>query len=337
MNAKSRCLVECNNLNIHYQLSKNTVLKAVDNVSLKIFPKEIVGLVGESGSGKTTLGKSLIRLLRPTSGSISFDGSDITNLSRAQLKTCRKHMQLIFQDPFSSLHPRLKIRDILAEPFLIQKQGDSKSIDEAVSELLEQVGLNQELKDRYSSELSGGQCQRVGIARALALNPQFIVADEPVSALDVSVQAQILNLIRKLQKQRELALLFISHDLTVVRFLCDRVLVMYLGQIVEEADKSRLFAKPAHPYTIALMSAKNHGRAEAGSKRQRIILSGDQPSPINPPTGCRFHTRCWLRTKLGNPSKCETMEPEPVSVENNHRSRCHFAGELANGTYEGNE
>lgn len=336
---KPECIIESRDLKVHFPLRGKSVVRAVDGVSLKIFAKEIVGLVGESGSGKTTLGQTLIRLLQSTSGSIHFEGHDITKLKAGELKPLRQRMQMIFQDPYSSLHPRMRVRDILAEPFLIHKKVARNELDQAVAELLAQVGLDLELGSRYPHELSGGQCQRVGIGRALALDPCFIVADEPVSALDVSVQAQILNLLRRLQKERELSLLFISHDLSVVRFLCDRVLVMYLGQIVEEAPKHKLFARPSHPYSVALMSAKAHHNAphqdathqDAKSTRisRRIILSGDLPSPINPPSGCRFHSRCWLRPKLGNPTECETLVPTPVAIESDHFSACHFTKELA--------
>lgn len=324
--SETETLVECQDLKVHFPVSGRLVLRAVDGVSLRVQAKEIVGLVGESGSGKTTLGQTLTRLLKPSAGSIRFEGRDITALKAADLKALRRRMQLVFQDPYASLHPRMRVAEILAEPFRIHRLGDRDSIEAAVAELLDQVGLDRRLGSRFPHELSGGQRQRVGIGRALALDPRFIVADEPVSALDVSVQAQILNLLRRLQRERELALLFISHDLSVVRYLCDRVLVMYLGQIVEQAPTKTLFAAPAHPYSMALMSAKGGG---AGTGRQRIILSGDLPSPIKPPTGCRFQSRCWLRAKLGNPSDCERESPPLAAVGQDHLARCHFAKDLA--------
>lgn len=236
---------------------------------------------------------------------------------------------MVFQDPYSSLHPKMRIREILAEPFRIHSIAPPNGLDASVGQLMAQVGLEPGLANRYPSELSGGQRQRVGIGRALALEPRFIVADEPVSALDVSVQAQILNLLRQLQRERNLALLFISHDLSVVRFLCDRVLVMYLGQIVEEAPKETLFSNPAHPYTAALMSAKTSGTEQVGMRQDRIILRGDQPSPTSPPSGCRFRTRCWLHEKLGQPNQCSDKMPPLVKIGDGHCSACHFAQDLS--------
>ncbi len=296
-------------------------VKAVDGVSFEIRHGETLGLVGESGCGKSTLGRTLLRLLDPTAGKIVFEGKDITSLSQQGLRPIRQRMQMIFQDPYASLNPRMTVGATVAEPlgvFNLAKTAKEKA--ERVAELLTKVGLRPEASRRYPHEFSGGQRQRVGIARALAVSPRFIVCDEPISALDVSIQAQIVNLLQDLQKAEDLTYLFISHDLKIVQYICDRVAVMYLGKVVELADASTLYESPKHPYTTALLSAVPS--LEPGASKDRVILEGDVPSPMNPPSGCPFHPRCPVSDK---PPKCKTDVPPLRILSNGSQAACHLA------------
>ena len=294
---------------------------AVDGTSFSIDRKKTLSLVGESGSGKTTIGKLIIRLLEPTSGEIHFDGQNISHASKKELRRARRKMGMIFQDPFSSLDPRKTIASIIGEPLLIQGIPKHQR-NNGVLELIEQVGLNSEHINRYPHEFSGGQRQRIAIARALALNPSLVIADEPVSALDVSVQAQIINLMRDLQNDSDLSYLFISHDLSVVKHISDEVAVMYLGKILEKADKD-LFSNPKHPYTQALLSAVPIPNPHLMANRERIRLKGGVPSPLNPPSGCRFHPRCIYARP-----KCSEEEPELLEINEKHHVACHLFGHL---------
>jgi peptide/nickel transport system ATP-binding protein len=298
---------------------------AVDDVSFTLHRSETLGLVGESGCGKSTTGRAILRLQEPTSGAVCLDGVDITALDKERLRSTRRRMQMIFQDPFASLNPRMTVDNIVAEPLEAHATVAPGERRDKVNDLLAMVGLAQEFGRRYPFEFSGGQRQRIGIARALALNPDLVVADEPVSALDVSIQAQIINLLHRLQDKLGLSYLFIAHDLTIISHISHRIAVMYLGRIVEIADAPGLIKRPLHPYTIALLSAVPIPDPQIERQRRRIVLRGDLPSPANPPAGCRFHTRCWLRQRLGNPERCIAEDPDLLSVSAGHDVACHFA------------
>ena len=311
-------------------------VKAVDGVSFTLQPNETLGLVGESGCGKSTVGRTVLRLLEPTSGRIVLDGTDITEMSRRQMVPLRRSAQMIFQDPYNALNPRHTVGTIIGSPFRVQNIDPPGGIRKAVQELMRRVGLNPEHYNRYPNEFSGGQRQRIGIARSLALNPKMIVCDEPVSALDVSIQAQILNLLQDLQDEFGIAYLFIAHDLSVVRQVAHRVAVMYLGHIVELSPRQALYDQPFHPYTHALMSAVPVPDPAAKDRRERIVLGGDLPSPINPPSGCVFHTRCF---KIGTLSedqqeKCRTQKPLLIEKDPSHWVACHYPIEGKLGSRE---
>ncbi|MFD5427745.1 ABC transporter ATP-binding protein [Streptomyces sp. NPDC127084] len=331
-------IIEVRGLHKHYPLTRGVLfrkqvgeVKAVDGVDADLFPGETLGIVGESGCGKSTLARLLVHLERPTSGQIRYKGEDITRLSGRALKAVRRQIQMVFQDPYTSLNPRMTVGDIIGEPYEIHREAAPKGDRRRrVQELLEVVGLNPEYLNRYPHQFSGGQRQRIGIARGLALRPEVIVADEPVSALDVSVQAQIVNLLEKLQDEFDLSYVFIAHDLSIVRHISDRVGVMYLGRIVELGRDEEIYEHPTHPYTQALLSAVPVPDPEARDRRGRIILSGDVPSPANVPSGCRFRTRCWKARE-----RCAVEVPELAVPEEfrradgpaSHDSACHFAAE----------
>ena len=318
-------LLQVNNLKMHFPLTKGIIfqrkagaVQAVDGLTFDVRKGETLGLVGESGCGKSTTGRAILQLYRPTEGEVVFEGTDLTKIGGERLRKMRKRMQMIFQDPYASLNPRMTVGSIVAEPLEIHKLARGKEKRARVQELLKLCGLNPYFVNRYPHEFSGGQRQRIGIARALAVNPAFIVADEPISALDVSIQAQIINLLEDLQDQFQLTYLFIAHDLSVVRHISDRVAVMYLGRIVELASRDEMYLHPAHPYTKALLSAVPIPDPRIERKRERIILTGDVPTPIDPPSGCRFHTRCPIAIEV-----CSEVDPEWRAIGGNHMVACH--------------
>jgi len=324
----SQTLIDVRDLKMHFPLTQGVLfqrvigyVRAVDGVSFSIERGQTMGLVGESGSGKTTIGRTIVRLYKPTAGQIMFGDKDLATMGGEELRLARQRVQMIFQDPFASLNPRYTIGSLVAEPMHIYKVASKAEIRERTSELLRVVGLRPEYIDRYPHEFSGGQRQRIAVARALSINPEFVIADEPVSALDVSIRAQVLNLLQRLQQQFNLTYLFVSHDLSVVRHVADRIAVMYLGRIVELADRDELYAAPKHPYTKALLSAVPIPDPQIEKRRKRIILAGDLPSPINIPTGCRFHTRCPMAQDI-----CRQVEPAYEAKEGReHYAACHFS------------
>lgn len=328
-------LLRVENLHVHFPVSagllrgrRGHLLRAVDGVDLELPRSETLGLVGESGCGKSTTARAIARLVRPTSGSIWFDGVDLARLEGGALRRLRPRIQMVFQDPYSSLDPLMSIHDIVAEPLDVQRMVSGQARTERVAELLNLVGLRPDLMHRFPHEFSGGQRQRIGIARALATHPDLLVADEPVSALDVSIRAQVVNLLQDLQERLGLTYVFISHDLHLVRHISSRVAVMYLGKIVEKGTAATIHEAPVHPYTVALLSAAPVPDPVVEARRRRIVLRGDVPSPLAPPTGCRFHTRCWLRERLGRPEACEQVEPPLVEFGPQHAVACHFATEV---------
>lgn len=318
-------LLRVEDLVMHFPIYQGVIrrqvgaVRAVDGISFEVRRGETLGLVGESGCGKSTTGRTILQLYEPTDGHVYYDGVDLVSLRGEEMRQMRRKMQMIFQDPYASLNPRMTIRDIIGEPLIIHKVANGKSVKERVVELLGLVGLSPAMLNRFPHEFSGGQRQRIGVARALALQPELIVCDEPISALDVSIQAQVVNLLEDLQKQFGLTYLFIAHDLSMVRHISDRVAVMYLGLLAELADRNELYREPLHPYTQALLSAVPIPDPSVEEKRQRIILEGDVPSPANPPSGCHFRTRCPIAEKI-----CAEKEPEWREVKPNHFVACHM-------------
>ena len=318
-------LLKVEELVMHFPIYQGVIRRqvgavhAVDGVSFEIYKGETLGLVGESGCGKSTAGRAILRLYKPTGGSVYYDGEDLSKLSEREMRHMRRKLQIIFQDPYASLNPRMTVADIVGEPLLVHRVASGKEVQERVQELLGLVGLNPAFADRYPHEFSGGQRQRIGIARSLALQPDLIICDEPISALDVSIQAQVINLLEDLQKQFGLTYLFIAHDLSMVRHISDRVAVMYLGVIVELAERNELYEHPLHPYSQALLSAVPIPDPVAEERRHRIILEGDVPSPVNPPSGCRFRTRCPIAESI-----CTEKKPEWREVKDGHFVACHL-------------
>ena len=319
-------LLRIKDLVMHFPIKEGIIFKkeiatvhAVDGVSFDIYEGETLGLVGESGCGKSTTGRAILRIFKPTSGQVVFDGINLVDLPAEEMRKTRKHLQMIFQDPYASLNPRMTVRGMIGEAMVIHKVGTRNEIRDRVTDLLEKVGLNPAFSNRYPHEFSGGQRQRIGIARALALDPKLIVCDEPISALDVSIQAQVVNLLEDLQEELDLTYLFIAHDLSMVHHIADRVAVMYLGVIVEIADCSDLWDNPLHPYTLALMSAVPIPNPRLEEQRKRIILEGDVPSPAHPPSGCRFRTRCSLAQSI-----CSEEKPEMREITSEHFVACHM-------------
>ncbi|CAM4469651.1 ABC transporter ATP-binding protein [Paenibacillus tarimensis] len=320
---KNKPLIEVNNLSKLFRVGKGRTLKAVNDVSFFIREGETLGMVGESGCGKSTVGRTLLRLYEPSGGEVKFEGKDIYKLSPSEMKAIRRDMQMIFQDPYASLNPRLTVNDIIGEALDIHNLAKNRTERKArVAELLQLVGLNAEHANRYPHEFSGGQRQRIGIARALAVNPKFIVCDEPISALDVSIQAQVVNLLKELQRKMGLTYLFIAHDLSMVKYISDRVAVMYLGKLVELAESETLYDEPLHPYTRALLSAVPIPDPDSETQKRRIVIKGDLPSAIDPPSGCPFRTRCPLAKEV-----CAKEMPPLIEHRPGHYAACHFAGE----------
>src|SRR5882762_3063690 len=324
METSAQPLISIKDLKVHFPLAGGSlfrrsrrVVKAVDGVSLDIYPGETLGLVGESGCGKSTLGRAVLRLIKPTSGQILFRGNDLARLSNSAMRDQRRHLQIIFQDPYASLNPRMTVSQIIGEPLETLRLARGRAKQERVQQLMEMVGLSARFLKRYPHEFSGGQRQRIGIARALAVDPDFIVADEPISALDVSIQSQIMNLLDRLRREKNLTYLFISHDLRAIRHVSDRVAVMYLGKIVELAPARAIYTNPLMPYTKALISAVPVPDPKVEASRRRIVLEGDVPSPINPPTGCRFHTRCPYAIEA-----CRDVEPQLAQIKPDHFAAC---------------
>jgi oligopeptide transport system ATP-binding protein len=326
MTANNNVLLKVENLVMHFPIYRGVirrqvgVVHEVDGISFEIKKGETLGLVGESGCGKSTTGRSILQLYKPTAGNVYFKDTNLVKLRPEPMRMMRRELQMIFQDPYASLNPRMTVRDIVGEPLMAFSEGTGKQIDERVAALLDLVKLNPDFASRYPHEFSGGQRQRIGVARALALDPQFIVCDEPISALDVSIQAQVVNLLEELQERLNLTYLFIAHDLSMVRHISNRVAVMYLGIIVELADRNDLYKNPLHPYTQALLSAIPVADPVFSEQRRRIILEGDVPSPVNPPSGCRFRTRCPIAVEM-----CAQVVPEWRELQPGHFVACHLA------------